>query len=88
MDLKWFDGYDGHAVVILDDFRPDMAKMWMMLRLLDRYQLRVPVKGGFTQWRPELIIITCPLPPQDCYLDVGEDREQLIRRITEIRHFT
>ncbi len=87
VDLKWFDGYDGHKAAIFDDFRPDMCKLWMLLRLLDRYPLRIPIKGGFVQWRPTCIWITCPREPSDCYADMGEDIEQLMRRINVIKNF-
>ena len=35
-----------------------------MLRLLDRYYLRVPIKGAFTTWKPEIIYISCPRVPE------------------------
>ena len=85
--LKWFDGYDGHSVAILDDFRPDWAKLWFMLRLLDRYPMRVEVKGGFRQWVADHIFITCPKPPEECYLEAGEDIDQLLRRVTIVKEF-
>ncbi len=87
-DFKWFDGYDGHEAAILDDFRPEWGKLSFLLRLLDRYPIQVAIKGGFRQWRPKFIYITCPKPPQECYLDAGEDIEQLLRRITLVREFT
>ena len=85
--VKWFDGYDAHKVVIFDDFRPDWCKLPFLLRLLDRYPMRVPYKGGFRSWVPEVIYITCPMHPTDCYTDVPEANAQLIRRITEIIEF-
>lgn len=86
--LKWFDGYDAHACVILDDFRPEWCKLSFLLRLLDRYKLSVPFKGGFRAWKPTNIWITCPKHPSECYLDAAEDNEQLIRRISIIKEFT
>lgn len=86
-NLDWFDGYDAHRVAIWDDFRPEWKKLSWVLRALDRYPMRVPYKGGYRQWVPEVIYITCPKPPEECYLDCGEDTEQLIRRITVIKEF-
>ncbi len=85
--LRWYDGYDAHGAAILDDFRPEWCKLHVLLRVLDRYPLRVEVKGGFRQWKPSVIYITCPKPPSECYLDCGEDVEQLIRRITVVKEF-
>lgn len=86
-DLRWFDGYDAHPFVILDDFRPESCKLHVLLRLLDRYPFRVECKGGSRQWRPTDIWITCPKHPSECYTDCIEDIEQLIRRIDVIKLF-
>jgi len=86
VDLKWFDGYSGQADVLIDDFRGDFASLHFMLRLLDGYPLKVPVKGGFTRWCPKRIFITCPFAPKDVYKGV-EDKRQLYRRITQVRYF-
>jgi len=83
-DLKWFDGYNGQASALLDDFRSSHIRFTSLLRLLDRYPLQVPIKGGFVQWRPQKIYITSPGHPKDCY-DVGDENvAQLLRRITKI----
>jgi len=53
----WFDGYQGQEAVLFDDFYGGI-KYSTMLRLLDRYPLKVPIKGGYTQWKPKRIYIT------------------------------
>lgn len=75
--LKWFDGYQGESTVLIDDYRGEGSGA-LMLRLLDRYPLRVPIKGGFVQWKPTTIFITSNLPPP-----FGHDsiRAPLLRRI-------
>lgn len=82
-DLKWFDGYIGQPVAIFDDFRPQACKFYYLLRLLDRYPLRVEVKGGFFEFIPRLIIVTTPKTPTETYhLSKGtENLRQLERRI-------
>lgn len=85
--LQWFDGYDGHGVVILDDLRPDDCKFNFLLRLLDRYPLRVPVKGGYRSWRPHTIFITSPFSPIEFICGSNEDKQQLTRRITNTKDF-
>ncbi|QCW23680.1 MAG: replication-associated protein [Circoviridae sp.] len=91
-DEKWFDGYDGQENVILDDVRASSYKFNWLLRLLDRYPLQVPVKGGFVCWTPKFIYITAPEIPEKvfCNHETGEpwDRiDQLLRRITQIIEF-
>jgi len=87
--LEWFDGYDRHKAAVLDDFRPSWkhAKLPHVLRLFDRYPLRVAYKGGYRQWVPEVIWVTCPQPPENCFLDCGEEIEQLLRRVTVTKFF-
>lgn len=84
-DLRWWDGYDGHAHVILDDFRAAHCSFSELLRILDRYPYRVETKGGSRQLRCTAIWITCPFPPERC-VPRDEDPRQLMRRITTVIH--
>lgn len=86
-NLKWFDGYIGQKNVIIDDFRKDFCTFHYLLRLLDRYPLRVPIKGGFVEWQPENIYITSCFEPTDVY-KTREDIRQLTRRITIVKEFS
>jgi len=80
--LRWFDGYDGHAIAIFDDLRTKHAEFSFLLRLLDRYPLRVEFKGGFIDWVPSIIIVTAPKTPTHMWsLRNDEDKHQLERRI-------
>ena len=91
---SWFDGYDGHKVAIFEDFRSSDMQYNYLLKLLDRYPMRVPIKGGFRQWKPTLIIITSPIHPKDTYQGLQsresetDSIQQLLRRITTIEHMT
>lgn len=102
LSLDWFDGYTGQGVVLFDDFRSKYinAKYGFsgFLRLLDRYPVSVNIRGQKpVPWVPREILITSNVHPQHCFdwknasgevqeRDV-EDVQQLLRRITEIRHF-
>jgi len=79
---KWWDGYDGHENVIIDDFRPSWWDLTYMLGLLDRYEFRVETKGGHRQFKPKTIIVTSALPPATCYTGTGECVKQLLRRVS------
>lgn len=90
---RWFDGYDGHSFVIFDDFRDSHLEFGFLLRLLDRYPLRVEVKGSSRQWKPSIIYITSPSPPEEMYkamqsTDRYDKISQLIRRIDHVIHVT
>jgi hypothetical protein len=68
----WFDGYDNHEAVILDDYEPDKydtKSFKLLLSLLDKYPLRVEVKGSTVNWNPTTVIITSQHPPWHYYKD-------------------
>lgn len=82
---KWWDGYDAHESVIIDDFRDSWWSLTEMLSLLDRYEKKVEFKGGWRQFKPKVIIITSAVRPEDCYAGTGERIDQLLRRLDEIK---
>jgi len=87
---QWFCGYDGHPIVLFDDFNGGEFKLCYLLKLLDRYPMRVPIKGGYVQWVPKVIYITSNKNPEDWYPNAySEHRAALKRRldvVTEFRH--
>lgn len=86
-NLKWFDGYHGQEVALFDDLRFKHCSFSFMLRLLDRYELQVPIKGGFVRWNPRVIFITAPVTPREMYKTdwrPESDIAQLERRISAI----
>lgn len=85
---KWWQGYDGHEFVIIDEIRRNSQLDFVeLLGLLDRYPHIVECKGGSRQFLAREIWITCPYTPEDCFRTSAEEIDQLLRRITEIRHF-
>lgn len=81
----WFDGYKGQAVAIFDDFDDDQStnggiSIGMFLKLLDRYPVDVPVKGGFVQWRPTKIILTSNRDFESLYRSAHWSQYEAIKR--------
>lgn len=82
---KWWEGYDGHEDVIIDDFRDSWWPITETLRVLDRYECRVECKGGYRQLRARIIIVTSIIAPENMYRSAtGEPTAQLLRRIDHI----
>ena len=79
--LKWWQGYDAHPVVIIDDFRKDFCTFHELLRILDRYPFTVENKGGSRQLLARLIIVTCPWAPDVLYEGQADLCGQLLRRL-------
>lgn len=85
---QWWDGYDGHECLILDDFRDSWMPMTEILSILDRYEKQLPVKGGFRQLRASTIVITSVIDPDKLYANVYECKYQIYRRIWCVIHMT
>jgi hypothetical protein len=62
----WFDGYNGQKVVIVDDYYGWM-RFTFLLKFLDGYQLRLPIKGGHTWAEYETVIFTSNSHPGTWY---------------------
>jgi len=81
----WWDGYDGQEDVVLNDFRPDWWGASFMLNLLDRYPMRVPIKGSSANFVGRNIIITTNKNPKDWY---PEYAPHILRRCEIILEMT
>ena len=85
----WFDGYNGQSCIIIDDFYGWLP--WsFLLRLLDRYPMHVPVKGGHIPLVARKIVFTSNQAPIKWY-DFDSDKFDfgaLERRITHTVHFS
>lgn len=85
---KFWDGYDGHQGVLIDDFRTEWCKFVELLGITDRYAYRVEVKGGARQLLARKIAITSPYSPEEAFTASPENLDQILRRISEIYEFT
>ena len=87
----WFDGYQGETHVLLDDFSgaPSKVSVNLLLQMLDGYTQRLPVKGGFTCWKPIHIAITTNVHPNKWYRwkDRMKQYYALARRFSLIKDF-
>ena len=91
---QWYDGYDPsiHHVFCFDDFRGgDYAPAWL-LRVLDRYPLKLPIKGGSVEFRAPVVVVTSPSDVESSWQEVcqraqrQESIDQLRRRIDYERY--
>lgn len=85
---KFWDGYSGQRIVVIDEFRGAIS-ISHILRWLDRYPVIVEVKGSSCVLCAEVIYFTSNLDPREWYTDLDtETKEALLRRFTEIIHFS
>ena len=60
---KWWDGYDGEEVVLIDDVHADAAWIVHFLKTwADAYPFKAETKGGMAWIRPRWVIITSNYP--------------------------
>lgn len=84
-NLKWWEGYCGQEATLFDDFRKDFCTFHELLRILDRYPMRVEFKGGSVDLCSKRMYITSCYPPDRVYDNrCEEDINQLLRRIDSI----
>lgn len=81
----WFDGYNGEKTLLLDEFGKDAVNYEFLLRLLDRYPMRIEVKGGFIYAQWTRVIITSNLYINTWY--PNRDIAALHRRISKSADF-
>ncbi len=84
----WYDTYDGHNFVLIDDFAGAASHISLcsLLRLLDRYPVLVPTKGSHTWWLPSKVFVTTNLLPKLWYKWEGREEQYkaLARRFHKV----
>lgn len=83
----FLNGYLDQKTILIDDIRSEQILLGRLLTLLDIYPSYVNIKGGSVPLLATLIIVTSPYPPEVAFAGCDEDKQQLRRRITEVRLF-
>ena len=80
--LKWWDGYEGEKTLVIDEYSNQIS-LTELLGILDGYQKRLPIKGGFTYAMWTKVQITTNL--DDLHEKAKwEHKMALERRITKV----
>lgn len=80
-------------MVVIDEFRKEQVSFPLLLKLLDRYYIKVNGKYSLgIPWIPQIVIITCCRPPEQEFFNhvtgqAYEDIGQLTRRLTAVYYF-
>lgn len=86
---KWWQSYDAHKVVILDDFRDSWMPLTEFLSLFSSKPKSVEYKGGSRQLKPEVIFLTSIKHPNELYANcAGDPQIQVMRRIDRLTVLT
>ncbi len=88
---KWFDGYLDQTTVVMDEFAGRMSKYGLtsLLRLMDKYPLKVEIKGSSRDFLATTIIFTTNIHPYMWYdwTDRPTQWPALQRRFDEVWWF-
>lgn len=76
---EFWEGYVGQENVLLEEFNGSSMHRGVLLQLLDRYPMRVKIKGASAQFCSKRIFITSNYHPLKWY----KDSEAVIRRLRE-----
>ncbi|UDN67458.1 replication-associated protein [robinz virus RP_327] len=76
----WWDGYVGQEYVVFDEFY-SWYPYGDLLRLLDRYPLKVPFKGGFVEFAAKCVYFTSNSHWREWYGNIPV-KDALYRRLT------
>lgn len=85
----WFDNYCAEKDVLIDDFSGNL-RLVDTLRMLDRYPVQVPIKGGHVWWCPTRIYVTSNVHPRNWY-DYSQRKDSyraLTRRFSRVVMFS
>ncbi len=90
--FKWWTGYHGQDVTVLEELRPSHIPLNGLLRLFDFVPLLVETKGGHVQQRSKMMYVTTPQPPTTFYKNedgcMDESITQLRRRVDCVLRFS
>jgi len=78
---EWWDGYSNQECVIIDEYYGTIPYS-QFLRILDRYPMQVPIKGGYQTFKAKHIWITSNAPIDRWYSFPHYKEGAIMRRIT------
>ena len=82
---KWWDGYENHDVVIIEDFDSAHSVLNHHMKIWgDRYSFLAEHKGGARMIRPKKIIVTSNYHPEEIWFKSAE-LEPILRRFKVTR---
>lgn len=78
---KWWDGYQGEQLVVMDDLMPEHKVLNQQLKIwADRYDCILETKGGAVHAKYQWFIVTSQYKPEEIFTGDDRDLEAILRR--------
>lgn len=88
---KWWDGYDGEKVVVMDEFC-GIINVQHILKWWDKYPCNVEIKGGTCALKATTFYVMSNKSPDEWYANddkcTMEQMAAMKRRLTQTFHYT
>jgi len=82
-ETKWFDGYKGEKIGVIDEFR-GIINIAKILKWWDKWPCNVEIKGGQVPLEIDTWYVMSNLSPEEWYPDLDSaTKDALLRRITQ-----
>lgn len=80
---KWWDGYEGENILLLDDYEIEHIPRGSLVNILDGYRLRLETKGSHTWALWNKVYITSNWDPKK-FMSMDEAIERRITKVIEL----
>lgn len=81
----WFDGYAGEDTIVFDEFYGWLPYDFLM-RLMDRYKLALPIKGGYIKCSATNFVFTSIKPWHRWYNTENGSLKRRMREFSQVYH--
>ena len=82
---KWWYGYDGQDVIVINDIRKGDERFSRLLKILDRGPFEVEIKGSSVPLLAKVIILTSSMPHHEMWAELAgntnDNLDQMTRRL-------
>lgn len=84
--FKWFDGYEGEEILLIDDYKKGDIARGLLLQILDGYRMKLEIKGSHTWALWKKVYITSNSEPRIWMTDAikGRMEDNPVSSIVEV----
>ena len=85
---RWFDGYEGESILLIDDYKKDDINRGMLLHILEGYRQMLPIKGSHTFAKWTKVYITTNFDPEGNWMTEAIKGRMMDNKNSSVTHVT